>query len=232
MPISAILGQNTNKRLAGDEGIEPSSAELEAAMLPLHQSPVAHPEGFEPSTSEVEARCSSPLSYGRLWRPVRDSNSRLPRSKRGFLSAELTGREDYVLRRRLRRMVCVAGIEPATSCSQGRRATAALHAEVVGRGSVVVICLDAGTRSELHGLRVLPRSTAPLGMVTTPSSSGLRAFYFGKVQKYIGSNAAPQPSTATPSSELSSELSQESLGQGDAAAAAPQEVIPSKSNDR
>ena len=61
-------------------------------MLPLHQSPVVRPEGFEPSTAEVEARCSGPLSYGRGWRPVKDSNLRLPRSKRGTLSTELTGR--------------------------------------------------------------------------------------------------------------------------------------------
>ena len=30
---------------------------------------MARPEGFEPSTREVEARCSDPLSYGRLVAP-------------------------------------------------------------------------------------------------------------------------------------------------------------------
>ena len=58
------------ERVAGNEGIEPSSADLEAAMLPLHQSPVAHPAGLEPATTELEVRYSIQLSYGRLARRV------------------------------------------------------------------------------------------------------------------------------------------------------------------
>lgn len=56
--------------LAGDLGIEPRSSDLEADVLPLHQSPVARSEGFEPSTIRVEAGCSDPLSYERLARQV------------------------------------------------------------------------------------------------------------------------------------------------------------------
>jgi hypothetical protein len=56
--------------VAGDEGVEPSSADLEAAMLPLHQSPLARSAGIEPATSRVEAGCSDPLSYERLARRV------------------------------------------------------------------------------------------------------------------------------------------------------------------
>ena len=82
-----------NALVAGDEGIEPSSAGLEAAVLPLHQSPLARSVGFEPTTVRVEAGCSVPLSYERLWRPVRDSNSRPSGSKPEILSAELTGQE-------------------------------------------------------------------------------------------------------------------------------------------
>lgn len=78
--------------VAGDEGIEPSSADLEAAMLPLHQSPsgvageirtrvnvgcsyvpcrsatatVARQVGFEPTTSGSEARRTDPLCYWRV----------------------------------------------------------------------------------------------------------------------------------------------------------------------
>jgi hypothetical protein len=53
--------------MARDEGFEPSSPDLEAGMLPLHQSRLVRPVGFEPTTAEVEARCSDPLSYGREW---------------------------------------------------------------------------------------------------------------------------------------------------------------------
>ena len=146
--------------LAGDKGIEPLLSVLEADALPLHQSPLARPEGFEPSTIRVEAGCSDPLSYGRLARQVgfepTTSGSEARRTDPlcywrvleagAGVEPTSTGYEPVVepfyypaidLRQRLN-LVCVVGIEPTTSCSQGRRATAALHAEVVGRGSEII----------------------------------------------------------------------------------------------
>jgi hypothetical protein len=52
-------------------GVEPGPARSQRAVLPLHHPHhLVRPEGFEPSTAEVEARCSDPLSYGRLARQV------------------------------------------------------------------------------------------------------------------------------------------------------------------
>ncbi len=92
--------------MAGDEGIEPSSSDLEADVLPLHQSPVAHPAGFEPATTALEARYSSTELRALCWHPVRDSNSRPSGSKPEILSAELTGRRTYVLRHRRLKLKC------------------------------------------------------------------------------------------------------------------------------
>src|SRR5262245_32228418 len=69
-------------RLAGDLGIEPRSSDLEADVLPLHQSPVARPAGFEPATCEVEARWPS-IGLRALWPVWQDLNPHPPRSKRG-----------------------------------------------------------------------------------------------------------------------------------------------------
>ena len=95
---------------------------------------VARPEGFEPSTAEVEARCSSPLSYGRLARRVG-----FEPTTSGFearRSSPLSYRRQNYLRRRLRSVVWVAGFEPATTRFQsGDSDQAELHPEIVGRGS-------------------------------------------------------------------------------------------------
>lgn len=57
-------------KVAGDEGVEPSSADLEAAMLPLHQSPLVRPARLELAACGLEGRCSIQLSYGRVARRV------------------------------------------------------------------------------------------------------------------------------------------------------------------
>lgn len=81
------------ERLAGDEGFEPSSADLEAAMLPLHQSPVARPAGFEPATSRVEAGCSVSAELRALVAPRVGIEPTTSRSEAGRSFAELTGQE-------------------------------------------------------------------------------------------------------------------------------------------
>lgn len=126
-------------RMAGDEGFEPSSPELEAGMLPLHQSPVARQVGFEPTTSGSEARRTGPLCY---WRKRMGalflSYSNAEAYEAGNFSPATSPCSGRHLRQRRRclKLVCVVGIEPTTSCSQGRRATSALHAESFGRGSL------------------------------------------------------------------------------------------------
>lgn len=58
-------------KMAGDVGIEPTSADLEAAMLPLHQSPLARPAGLEPATRGLEVRDSYPVELRALGPPSR-----------------------------------------------------------------------------------------------------------------------------------------------------------------
>lgn len=103
---------------------------------------MARPVGFEPTTREVEARCSMPLSYGRLARRVgfEPTTSGFEARRSSPLSYRRSG--NYVLRRRsLGEVVWVAGFEPATSRFQsGDSDQAELHPEIVGRGSGRFMC--------------------------------------------------------------------------------------------
>lgn len=128
----------------------------ESAALPLSYGTarecilMARPEGFEPSTREVEARCSSPLSYGRMARRAgfepAPSDFGVRRS-----SIELSAVENYALRRRLRgdiRVVVVraVGFEPTSSSFRSWPSTGlTLRPERGGRGRI-----DIRARSIAH----------------------------------------------------------------------------------
>lgn len=126
-------------RLARQEGFEPSTREVEArCSSPLSYGRVARRVGFEPTTSAFEARRSCPLSYRREDGEaygLRSHDLRL--DKPVLYRAELTPRQGQSRQclRRLRRVVCAAGFEPAASRSQaGRSDRTELRAGCAGRG--------------------------------------------------------------------------------------------------
>ena len=136
----AVLKLAFADRLAynGNEGFRTANPSFPFKMLesfsPSNMG-MARPEGLEPPTPGLEGRCSIRLSYGRGV---------------GASPVDTLGR----LRLPGRGLVGVTGFEPATSCSQSRRATGLRYTptEAADYSAPGNPCIACGVPARPHGL--------------------------------------------------------------------------------